>query len=148
MFATHRTKYSITNRGKDVLIDCDNYEYVVSKVVGNSWHWECRYRKKERCHGTAISQGKGEEARIKIGGHCHPSDIAKTTVNVLLPEHFPDPRLILDLPTEVMQNVVFQHLPCTDIRKFTEIGSQRLKEISEDHLKRTCDVYCKFLKLF
>jgi serine/threonine protein kinase len=55
----------------------------------------------------------------------------------------PDARLILDLPTEVMQNGVFQYLSCTDICSLSEIGNERLKDISEDHLKRTCGA-CSF----
>ena len=56
---------------------------------------------------------------------------------------FIDAPSILHLPTEVIQNVLFQHLPCTDIRTLANTCT-RLKEISEDHLKRTCVKYCKF----
>ena len=48
-----------------------------------------------------------------------------------------DPRLVLDLPTEIIQNVVFKYLTCTDIESLTMIGNKRLKEISKDYLKRT-----------
>ena len=61
---------------------------------------------------------------------------------------FPDSRLILDLPIEIIQDVVFEYLTCKDIRSLTMVGSKRLKEISEDHLNRTCSLDCKFHKLF
>lgn len=52
---------------------------------------------------------------------------------------FPDPRLILDhLPAEILQNDLFQYLSCEDISALSSIGSKRMKEISEDYIRRNC----------
>ena len=77
----------------------------------------------------------------------------KTTLNIILCStlfglylftgdqtsiRFPDPRLILDLPGEIIQNVLFQYLSFQDITSLSTIGSKRLKDISDDYIHRKC----------
>ena len=47
MFELSKVTYSQTTKGKDVLVDAHYFEYVLNKVDGITWYWECRYRKKE-----------------------------------------------------------------------------------------------------
>ena len=56
-----------------------------------------------------------------------------------------DPRLLANLPVEIIQNVVFKHVACKDIRSLTRVGNKRLYAVSKDYLERYCteDCVCK-----
>ena len=58
--------------------------------------------------------------------------------------NFDERKQITDLPSEVLQKSVFVYLTCKDVRSLAMVESRRLKHISEDYLKRTCDMFCKF----
>ena len=49
---------------------------------------------------------------------------------------FSDTGCILDrLPTEIIENFLFQYLSCEDLSSLSTIGSKRLKDISEDYIQ-------------
>ena len=81
MFELSKVTYSQTTKGKDVLVDAHYFEYVLNKVDGITWYWECRYRKKEKCRDSAISDGKTPEDRVKPD-HSHRANIVKTKANI------------------------------------------------------------------
>ena len=45
-------------------------------------------------------------------------------------------KTILDLPSEVFQEVVFKYLTCKDIRSIGKTKSKRLKSIADDFIQR------------
>ena len=55
-----------------------------------------------------------------------------------------EPRLLLGLPSEIIQNELFGYLRHKDIVSISKIGSKRLQDLSEDHFNRNCTYYVKF----
>ena len=45
-------------------------------------------------------------------------------------------KILSDLPSEVLQEVVFKYLTCKDIRSIAETKSKRLTPIAEDYIQR------------
>ena len=49
-----------------------------------------------------------------------------------------DPRILLSLPCEIIQNELFGYLRHKDIVSMSKLGSRRLHDISVDHFNRNC----------
>ena len=45
-------------------------------------------------------------------------------------------KMLSDLPSEVLQEVIFKYLTCKDIRSIGRTKSKRLKSIADDYIQR------------
>ena len=54
-----------SNKKKKVLVDSNNYEYILKYARNGSTYWECRKKKKTFCTATAITKVVDDVETIK-----------------------------------------------------------------------------------